>query len=79
MVWQKQIQIADKAQISPSFYCDILHGRRVPSAVVAERLEQVTGIKFRSWLMPHKYYNKLVADKMGANYPLKKDTSTEDK
>jgi transcriptional regulator with XRE-family HTH domain len=79
MATQKQIEIAGKAQISPSFYCDILHGRRVPSATVAERLEKATGVKFKAWLMPHKYFNQLVSDKMGTNYPLSEKYTLTDK
>jgi len=70
-VTQKQVDIADKAQISQSFYCDILHGRRVPSAAVAERLETATGIQLKAWLMPHKHFNQLISDKMGNNYSTK--------
>ena len=79
MATRKQIEIANKAKISPSFYCDILHGRRVPSATVAERLEQITDVEFKAWLMPHKYFNQLVSDKMGDIYPLLKEETTPDK
>jgi transcriptional regulator with XRE-family HTH domain len=79
MTAQKQIEIADKARISASFYSDILHGRRVPSATVAERLEQATDVKFKAWLMPHKYFNQLVSEKMGPTYPLKDDAPTKNK
>lgn len=68
----KQKEIARLSNISKSFICDILHLRRRPSAEIAQRLEQVTGIELRAWLMPNEYYNEMIADTMGPKYLLKK-------
>ena len=69
----KQVEVAEKVGISASFYCDILHERRTPRPDVAERLETVTGVKFKAWLMPEKHYNKLIDSKMKKDYSYNKD------
>jgi len=63
-----QTEIAKKSGISTSFMCDILHERKKPSALVAERLEEVTDVEFRAWLMPQKYYNQLINKVIGDAY-----------
>ena len=64
-----QTEIARKSGISTSFMCDILHERKKPSALVAERLEEVTDVELiRAWLMPQKYYNQLIHKVIGDGY-----------
>jgi hypothetical protein len=63
-----QAAIAKISGISSSFMCDILHERKKPSALVAEKLESVTKIEFRAWLMPQQYYNQLIHDVIGDEY-----------
>ena len=60
-----QAEIARMSGISTSFMCDILHERKKPSATISEKLERVTGINIRAWLMPHLYYNELIHQVMG--------------
>jgi len=48
-------QIARKANISPSFFCDIRKGRKIPSSDVASRLESATGKHRLHWLYPGQY------------------------
>ena len=63
-----QAETARISGISSSFMCDILHERKKPSALVAERLERVTKIDLRAWLMPEQYYNHYIHRIIGNNY-----------
>jgi len=63
-----QKEIAEKAGISRSFLCDILHARKTPRPVVAKRLEKVTGVNVLAWLMPQDHYNALIHKVMGKQY-----------
>ncbi len=55
--WGEQSKIAKEAKCQPATLCDILKGRRKPSARLAKKLEEVTGIPRHAWLWPEEYRN----------------------
>ncbi len=66
--FRTQGELAKAVGISSTYYCDIIHERRTPRYSIAEKLEEVTGVEARAWLMPEKYFNAYIATKCGGEY-----------
>jgi transcriptional regulator with XRE-family HTH domain len=45
-----QKELSSRLQLDPPFFNKILSGKKKPTAPVAARLEQLTGIGIRTWL-----------------------------
>lgn len=45
-----QKQIAQEANISEAFFCEILAGKKTPSWVTAKKLSKITGISIELWM-----------------------------
>jgi transcriptional regulator with XRE-family HTH domain len=58
----EQTEIAKKANCTGAAICDILKGRRKPSARLAKRLEEATGVPRHAWLWPDEYKNPYLTD-----------------
>ena len=68
-----QKQLASLVGLSNSFLCDILHERKRPSPKNACKLENVTGVPFKAWLMPQCNYNQLIHKTRGDDYSFLKN------
>lgn len=53
-------RMANKVGITPAHMAYIVKRQRKPSARVAEKLEEVTGIPMLVWLCPEKHHNPLI-------------------
>ncbi len=47
----KNYQIAQKVGITPAFYSEIINGKKRPGRETAVRLEQITGVPFKTWML----------------------------
>ena len=59
---------ASACGISASYFCNIVHERKIPRYHVAERIANATGIDIRAWLIPEKYFNPYIASTLGTAY-----------
>jgi len=50
MVIANQAKIAKRLEISPSFFCHIIHNQKRPSVKKAVELERISGISRMVWL-----------------------------
>lgn len=60
MARNKAREIAEQVGASRPFILNILNGHRSPSALMAVKLEQATGVSRLAWLYPHEFENPLI-------------------
>jgi plasmid maintenance system antidote protein VapI len=62
-------QIAERIGASRPFISRILNGTRSPSADMAVKLEEATGIDRRAWMWPEDYQNPLIKTTKSSEQP----------
>jgi transcriptional regulator with XRE-family HTH domain len=61
-------RIAEKVGVTKTYISFILKGKKIPSAQIARKLEEVTGVERRAWLYPNEFRNPFLERQEGKSH-----------